>query len=88
MHRCQLFCHNSGIYLDEYMQVTKHYDALHPSYSECLFLDVVKQNSLFFLCGLSFTNIHNSQDSRVTFLMYLVSHDMHFQLRRVFLWNI
>ena len=24
MHRCQLFCHNQGIYLDEYIQVTKH----------------------------------------------------------------
>ena len=24
IHRCQLFCHNQGIYLDEYMQVGKH----------------------------------------------------------------
>ena len=43
MHRCWLFCHNQGIYLDEYMQVTKH-----PTYLGSLFLDVVKQNSLFF----------------------------------------
>ena len=47
MHRCQLFCHNQGIYLDEYIQVTKHSDALPPSYSKSLFLVVVKQNSLF-----------------------------------------
>ena len=33
------------MYLDEYIQVTKHF---HPSHSESLFLDVVKQNSLFF----------------------------------------
>ena len=25
MHRCQLFCHNQGIYLDEYIQATKHF---------------------------------------------------------------
>ena len=25
MHRCQLFCHNQEIYLNEYMQVAKHY---------------------------------------------------------------
>ena len=25
MHKCQLFCHNQGIYLDEFMQVVKHY---------------------------------------------------------------
>ena len=24
MHRCQLSCHNQGLYLNEYMQVTKH----------------------------------------------------------------
>ena len=24
MHRCQLFCHNQGIYLNEFMQVVKH----------------------------------------------------------------
>ena len=24
MHRCQLFCHNQGIYLNEYMQVAEH----------------------------------------------------------------
>ena len=24
MHRCRLFCHNQGIYLEEYIQVTKH----------------------------------------------------------------
>ena len=24
MHRCRLFCHNQGIYLYEYIQVTKH----------------------------------------------------------------
>ena len=23
MHRCQLFCHNQGIYLNEYMDVAK-----------------------------------------------------------------
>ena len=48
MHRCRLFCHNKGIHLDEYIQVTKHYDALHPSYPESLFLDVVKKNWIFF----------------------------------------
>ena len=32
-------------------------------YSESLFLDVAKQNSLFFLSGFSFTNICDSQDS-------------------------
>ena len=25
MHRCQLFCHNQGIYLNEHMQVAKHW---------------------------------------------------------------
>ena len=49
MHRRQLFCHNQGIYLDEYIQVTEHEDASHPAYSESLFLDVLKQKSLFFL---------------------------------------
>ena len=57
MHRCHLFCHNQAIYIEEYIQVTKHWDALHLSYSESLFLDVVKQNLLFFLSGFSFTNI-------------------------------
>ena len=53
MHRLQLFCHNQGIYLNEYIQMTKYYNALHPSYSENLLkvLDVVKQNLLFFYLG-------------------------------------
>ena len=46
------------------MQVTKHEDALHPTYFESLFLDVVKQNSLFLLSTFSFTNIHDSQDNK------------------------
>ena len=25
MHRCQLSCHNQGLYLNENMQVAKHY---------------------------------------------------------------
>ena len=25
MHRCRLFCHNQGIYLDQCIQVTKHW---------------------------------------------------------------
>ena len=25
MHRCQLFCHTQGLYLNENMQVAKHY---------------------------------------------------------------
>ena len=24
MHKCQLFCHTQGIYLNEYLQVAKH----------------------------------------------------------------
>ena len=64
MHRCPIFCHNQRIYLDEYMHLTMHLDTLHPSYSESLFLHVVKQNSLFLLSGFSFTNIQDSQDSR------------------------
>ena len=51
MHRCQLFCHHEGMYLDKYIQVTKHKDILHPSYSESLFLHTVKQNSTFFYLG-------------------------------------
>ena len=48
MHRRRLFCQNQRIYLDEYIQVIKNYNALQPSYSKSLFLDVVKQNLLFF----------------------------------------
>ena len=85
MHRCQLFCHNQEIYLNEYMQVAKHYlfhdgsscriktgplicsadhwtgfciigtsfmkDSIRSSstYSESLFLRVVRHNLLFFV---------------------------------------
>ena len=89
MHRSQLFCHNQGIYLNEYgsscqietsplicsanqwtgfciigTSVMKDSRRSSSTYTESLFLHVVKHNLLFFLSGFSFTNIHDSQDSR------------------------
>ena len=92
MHRCQLFCHNQGIYLNEKYNISrietsplicsanqwtgfciigtsvmKDSRRSSSTYTESLFLHVVKHNLLFFvffLSGFSFTNIYDSQDSR------------------------
>ena len=76
MHRCQLFCNNQGIYLAEYIQVTKYF---HPSYSESLFLDAVEQSSLFFYVGIlsQIFTIHRTaehQPGTFDFLMQVANH--------------
>ena len=70
-------------------------EALPPSYSENLFLVVVKQNSLFSLAGFSFTNIHDSQDSRgrgrlslYDLSLFGYCHDIYFQLWRGYLQDV
>ena len=60
MYRCRSFCHNQGIYLGEYMQMTKHQGALHPS----SVLRFRKVEFAFLLSGFFSMNNYDSQNSR------------------------
>ena len=126
MQRCQLFCHNQGIYLNEYMQEAMHYlfhdggscrietsplicsanqwtvfcivgtyimkdsRPLSSTYTESLFLHVVKHSLLFcfifflfaylfiYWSGFFFTNIHEYPGQQVKGETISLYHFYHF----------
>ena len=59
-----LFCKSMDWFL--YNRDLRHerFKTSSSAYIESLFLHAVKHNLLFYLCGFSFTNIHDSQNSR------------------------
>ena len=93
IHRCQLFCHNQGIYLNEYKQVTKHY-LFHDGGSSRIVTSplIFSANQLTGFCIIGTSIMKDSRRSSSTYteslFLHVVSHNLVFSLLFFFfIWH-
>ena len=93
IHRSQLFCHNQGIYLNEYKQVTKHY-LFHDGGSSRIVTSplIFSANQLTGFCIIGTSIMKDSRRSSSTYteslFLHVVSHNLVFSLLFFFLSGI